>query len=365
MRILTLNYGSTNLKWALFEQHTRTQTGKVDAEDLNDLRHAVREVLDRFGRRVDAVVHRVVHGGNLTRTCLIDDGVSKVIEQVSAYSPIHNRRALVGIEALKNTRIPQVAVFDTAFHSTMPWRARAYALPRSFYERGLRRYGFHGISFRYLVQASAEHCGIAPIDVHGIFLHLGGGASACAVQGGQSVDTSMGLTPLEGLVMASRSGTVDPGLVLYLIQTGMSVAEVEELLGRRAGLTGVGEAATARDVIERAEAGDRRCLEAVELFTYRLQQYIGAYFAILRPCHLLVFSGGIGENSAFVRARTCGGLEHLGIAIDPERNRNGHVEITGPGASLRVLVLRTDEEVQMYREALSVLTDRVTTTDDD
>ncbi len=358
MRILTLNYGSTNLKWALFQEGKgRSQTGRLDLHHPTELPEVVHGVLDELEPRgkLDAVVHRVVHGGRLTATCRIDPAVLREIEAAAAFSPIHNRRALAGIRAVEARGLAQIAVFDTAFHTTIPFHARAYALPGQFYERGLHRYGFHGISFQYLVQAAADYLGCGTDQVNGIFLHLGGGASACAVYEGKSVDTSMGLTPLEGLVMSSRSGDIDPGLVLYLLRQGMNPDDVAVLLTERSGLVGLGDGSSAKDVIERAAQGDERCARAVDVFVYRIRKYVGAYLAALPRCDLLVFSGGIGENSPFIRERVCVGIAHLGIAIDPMLNRRNERDITGRASERRVLVLPTDEEEQMYREALALL----------
>ena len=277
---------------------------------------------------VQAVGHRVVHGGESFRThARIDAGVIRQIEDCMDLAPLHNPANLSGIRAaraLLGEGVPMVAVFDTAFHSTMPETSYLYALPYQLYRRHrIRRYGFHGTSHAWLVQRFAELAGKPREDVDVITLHLGNGCSACAVRQGRSVATSMGFTPLEGLVMGTRCGDLDPSLVEHVaLKEGMSLREMDTLLNKQSGLLGVsGLTSDMRELLdEEREHGDRRATLAIDLFVRRVKHYVGAYLAELDGAEALVFSGGIGENSPEVRRRVCDRLGWLGIELDPERN---------------------------------------------
>ncbi len=301
----------------------------------------------------------MVHGGVRFRApVVVDDEVEAAVDGLSALAPLHNPPGLLGIRAARAAfpGVPQVAVFDTAFHATMPPEARTYALDAELAaERGIRRYGFHGTSHEYVAQATAAALGGAGRFV---VLHLGNGASACAVAGGRSVATSMGLTPLEGLVMGTRGGDLDPGAVLHLLRTGSSVEEVDDLLNRRSGLTGLTGHGDLRDVLAAAAAGDERAELALGVYAHRIRGYVGAYLAHLGGLDALVFTAGVGENSPQVRARVCAGLDHLGIVVDPARNERpgrGIRRISPDDAPVAVLVVPTDEELQIARHAVQVV----------
>ncbi|MFH1755956.1 MAG: acetate kinase [Candidatus Latescibacterota bacterium] len=302
---------------------------------------------------VEAVGHRVVHGGErFTETVRIDDEVIQAIEAHSEHAPLHNPPNLQGIRvALKMfPGAPQVAVFDTAFHQTMPPHSYRYALPEHLYrEGGIRRYGFHGTSYRYVAMRAAAMLGVSPSDASFIICHLGNGCSIAAIAKGKSVDTSMGLTPLEGLVMGTRSGDIDPGILFHLGRVQkLSMDEINKLLNKQSGLLGIsGKSNDVRELLELVKDGDEKADLALDVFCYRLKKYIGAYYAVLGKVDALVFTAGIGENSPEVRSRACAGLECLGIGLDEARNKNAvgrESDVTAKGMSTRVLVVPTNEE---------------------
>jgi acetate kinase len=315
------------------------------------------------GSALVAIGHRVVHGGERFRAPVrIDAEVCREIRALAALAPLHNPANLVGIEACAAAfpGVPQVAVFDTAFHHTLPPRAFRYAVPEAWYrELGVRRYGFHGSSHRFVAERAAEALARPLASLNLITLHLGNGASAAAIERGRCVDTSMGLTPLEGLVMGTRSGDLDPAVPLFVQRAlGLGPERVDELLNEASGLRGLCDSHDLREVLAREAAGDERARLALEVYVHRLRKYAGAYFAVLGRVDALVFTGGVGENAPRVRERVCAGLERLGIALDPGRNERatGPVAEIGSGAqTLRVLVVRTDEELQIAREALATV----------
>jgi len=314
---------------------------------------------------VEAVGHRVVHGGErFAGSVRIDTEVIEAVEACADLAPLHNPPNLVGIRAAM-TRIPHavhVAVFDTAFHQTLEPEAFLYALPYELYrDHGVRRYGFHGTSHRYVSEVAVRMLGRPAETVNLITAHLGNGCSASAVRGGRCVDTSLGMTPLEGLVMGTRSGDIDPAIVFHLVRAlGMTVDEVDDLLNRRSGLLGLsGISNDMREVLRAAEAGDERADLAVRIFCRRLRKYIGAYTAVLGRVDALVFTGGIGENAAPVRERTCRGLEPLGYVLDPAANAapaEGPRDVAAADSSVRILVIPTDEEALIAREAARLAT---------
>jgi len=316
---------------------------------------------------VEAVGHRVVHGGEAFRAPVrIDARVLEGIEACIELAPLHNPANLRGIRAageLLGAGVPQVAVFDTAFHATMPEPAYVYAIPYQYYRRHrVRRYGFHGSSHQFLCERYAELAGLAAEQVNIITLHLGNGCSACAVRAGRSVATSMGFTPLEGLVMGTRSGDVDPSLVEFLVhKEGMDVHEVDAMLNRHSGLLGLsGLTSDMRELLaEEAEHQDRRVRLAIDVFCRRVRHYVGAYLAELGGADAVVFSGGIGENAPAVRARACHGLEWLGLVLDEARNEaltgGGEGCISAQGSRLAAWVIPTDEERLIARETARVL----------
>ncbi|SDF53136.1 acetate/propionate family kinase [Klenkia brasiliensis] len=306
----------------------------------------------------DVVGHRVVHGGaRFSAPVVVDDEVEAAVEELAALAPLHNPPGLQGIRAARATfpGVPQVAVFDTAFHATMPPEARTYAVDADLAaRRGIRRYGFHGTSHEYVSQETARFLGHAGRFV---VLHLGNGASACAVSGGRSVATSMGLTPLEGLVMGTRGGDLDPGALLHLLRTGMTVDEVDTLLNRRSGLAGLTGTGDLRDVLAAAARGDAQAALALDVYAHRIRGYVGAYLAHLGGLDALVFTAGVGENSPEVRARVVEGLGHLGLVLAPARNeaRGRGARLVSPDdAAVPVLVVPTDEELQIARHARAV-----------
>jgi acetate kinase len=307
--------------------------------------------------------HRVVHGGDrLTAPTLLDDAAIAAIADQAPLAPLHNPSNLLGIRIAMASfpDTPQVAVFDTAFHQTMPPRAWRYALPRELAdELRIRRYGFHGTSHAYVSRKAAEHLGRPAAELNLITLHLGNGASVAAVAGGRCIDTSMGLTPLEGLVMGTRSGDLDPAVVFYLHrEAGLSVDDIDDLLNKRSGMLGLAGANDMREVERRAADGDQAAAEALEVYCYRIRKYVGAYAAALGRLDALVFTAGIGENSDGVRAGVCAGLEGLGVTLDPDRNRarSGRPRtISADDAPVAVLVVPTNEELEIAEQTLAVV----------
>ena len=318
---------------------------------------------DNIGQ-IGAVGHRVVHGGEeFTGSVLITDRVIASIERFAELAPLHNPPNLTGIRAAMRglPDVPQVACFDTAFHATIPQVAYMYALPYSLYEEfGIRRYGFHGTSHRYVARRAAKLLGKHKYDVNCITAHLGNGCSITAVRGGRSVDTSMGLTPLEGLVMGTRSGDFDPAILFYLADHGYDIGTLKRLCNKRSGLLGLsGESNDMRNLTEKAAAGDPRARLAIDIFCYRLRKYIGMYMAVLGRVDALVFTGGIGENAAEVRAAVCEGLEDFGIVLDTDRNEQaiGRREgsISRPGGKIEVMVIPTDEEAAIAADTYKIV----------
>ncbi|HET9452984.1 MAG TPA: acetate kinase [Gemmatimonadaceae bacterium] len=316
---------------------------------------------------IEAVGHRVVHGGErFTHSTLVTDEVRQGVEQLIDLAPLHNPHNLRGIAAAKavlGPGVPQVAVFDTAFHHSLPETAHLYAIPYQLYRRhGVRRYGFHGTSHRYIAYRYRQLTGRSRDDTNIITLHLGNGASACAIRGGKSVDTSMGFTPLEGLVMGTRSGDLDPAILEFVsIKEGMTFDQLDTLLNKQSGLLGVsGLTADMRELLqEEREHGDRRARLAIELFCHRARKYIGAYLASMNGADAIVFSGGIGENSPEIRERICAGMDWLGVALDPARNG----ALTGTegradreGSRVQLWVIPTDEELLIARDTWRVVT---------
>lgn len=313
---------------------------------------------------INAVGHRVVHGGErFTHSVLITDDVMHGIEDCIDLAPLHNPANIKGILAAREvfgTGLPQVAVFDTAFHQTLPDYAYLYALPYQYYRRHrIRRYGFHGTSHRYVAYRYRQLLGLERDSTNVISLHLGNGCSAAAIRHGDSMDTSMGLTPLEGLVMGTRSGDIDPAIVDFIAaKEGLSAREVETLLNKQSGLMGIsGLTNDMRELLDEAhENNDRRALLAIEIFCYRARKYIGAYLAAMGGADALIFTGGIGENSADVRSKICQGLEWMGLRLHEEANqlqtagREG--EISEPDSRLKAFVIPTDEELLIARDTV-------------
>jgi acetate kinase len=316
---------------------------------------------------IEAVGHRVVHGGErFTHSTRIDDEVRRELEELIELAPLHNPHNLRGIAAARSalgTGIPQVAVFDTAFHHSLPDTAYLYAIPYQLYRRHrVRRYGFHGTSHRYVAYRYRQLTGRTREQTKIITLHLGNGASACAIVGGKSIDTSMGFTPLEGLVMGTRSGDIDPAILDFVsAKEGLTLHELDSMLNKQSGLLGLsGLTADMRELLaEAAEHDDRRARLAVDLFCYRVKKYLGSYLAAMNGADAIVFAGGIGENSPDVRARICAELEWLGISLDPARNASltgTEGRIDGEHSRVELWVIPTDEELLIARDTWRVVT---------
>jgi acetate kinase len=307
--------------------------------------------------------HRVVHGGETFKEpVLINADVIESIRGLIPLAPLHNPANLLGIEAAQKrfVGVPQVAVFDTAFHHTMPPAAYRYAVPHELYEKHhVRKYGFHGSSHGYVAKEAAKYLGKPLSEVNLIILHLGNGASAAAVQRGRSIDTSMGMTPLEGLVMGTRCGDIDPSIPFFLMrQTGMKPEDVENLMNRDSGLKGICGVSDMREILGLAAKGSERAALAIETFCYRIKKYIGAYHAVLGRLDAIVFTGGIGENASAIRRQACEGLSHIGVNVDAEKNSaaTGSIsEIQKDGQSVRVLVVKTNEEREIAQQTISTI----------
>lgn len=400
MKILVVNSGSSSLKYSLFDtvrkeslldglvekigsgqaSHSIKKSGQkltIPGEHIatvSDAFHDMVQVLTHAEHgavsdvnEISAVGHRVVHGGKRFSSSMpINDEVTEAIRACIPIAPLHNPYNLEGIETLKKIlpKVPQVAVFDTAFHLNMPEAAFRYALPYDLCEEEqIRRFGFHGTNHRFVSLSAATALKIPVGDLKIISCHLGSGASVCAIDHGQSIDTSMGMTPLEGLVMGTRAGDVDPGVLLHLMRhAGMTFEQIDKILNKDSGLKGLsGKSNDMREVLEAAEAGDMRCKMAVSIFCYRVKKYIGSYIAALGGLDALIFTGGIGENSPEIRARICQGLEVFGIVVSDEINRKtvamrGQIaDISETDAKIRILVVPADEERMIARETIHSL----------
>lgn len=316
---------------------------------------------------IEGVGHRVTHGGEqFHRSARVDEAVTRGIEETIDLAPLHNPHNLRGIAAARavlGSGIPQVAVFDTAFHHSMPERSYLYALPYQYYRRHrVRRYGFHGTSYRYVGHRYRMLTGKSRDDTNVVALHLGNGCSACAIAKGVSIDTSMGFTPLEGLVMGTRSGDLDPAILDFIAaKEGLSLPEVEGVLNKQSGLLGIsGLTNDMRELLaEASEHDDRRAWLAIEIFAYRVRKYIGAYLAAMNGADAILFAGGIGENAAAVRTLICEGLEWLGVKLDDARNKatvgGGEGKISADGSRVEVWVVPTDEELLIARDTVRVV----------
>ncbi len=374
MNVLVINCGSSSIKYQVVDTvagHSLV-SGKIERVGKDGGSHAdgIKEVLAKHGDlEISAVGHRVVHGGERFHdACAIDSTVIEAIEACVPLAPLHNPPNLAGIRAAKEMLpdIPHVAVFDTAFHARMPRRSRTYAIdPELAASHGIRRYGFHGTSHQYVAQRAAEYLERPVDELRMVSCHLGNGASACAIEFGHSTDTSMGMTPLEGLVMGTRSGDLDPGVVLSLVRE-MGVDEVEELLNRSSGLAGLsGHGNDLRDIQARAEEGDDRARLALNVFSHRVRKYIGAYAAAMGGIDAILMTGGIGENSAQMRRRILQRLEFLGLRLHEDKNLDASVshespvaDISMPNSRVRALVVATNEELLIARETARVVEGR-------
>jgi acetate kinase len=356
------------LKFELFMMPDEHVEVRGQLQRVTDHRAALEAILDGLAEQgvdtVDAVGHRVVHGGERFReSALIDTEVERAIERCSPLAPLHNPANLQGIDAARAALpgVPQVAVFDTAFHQTMPPHAFRYALPDELYrEHGIRRYGFHGTSHRFVAGRAAELLARPPVEVNLITCHLGNGCSMAAVRGGQSVDTTMGLTPLEGLVMGTRSGDVDPAIPSFLArERNLPPDQVEAMLNNVSGLLGLsGISNDVRDLLAAEASGEARAALALDVYAYRIRKTVGAYAAVLGRVHALVFTAGVGENAPAVRQRVLAGLEPLGFGLDAARNRRAvgrEADVASPSSRTRILVVPTDEELVIARDTYAVV----------
>lgn len=396
MKVLVLNCGSSSIKYQLLDMETESvlAIGKVERVGMDDaifeyagggrekikevtsiLDHTtgIRKVLSalshpeygviKHASEIDAVGHRVVHGGEeFMSSVVITDEVKRTLRDLFDLAPLHNPANLTGILAAEAAlpHAPGVAVFDTAFHSTMPRTAFLYALPYAMYKRHkVRRYGFHGTSHKYVSQRAAALMGRNPQDLRLITCHLGNGSSIAAVKGGKSVDTSMGFTPLAGLIMGTRSGDLDPGVIPYIMaREEIGIAEVNSMLNKHSGMLGIsGISSDMRQVEEEMEKGDERAIETINMMEYRLRKYIGSYVAAMGGVDGIVFTGGIGENDQGLRKMVCENLAYLGITFDTEANkiRGKETRISGGDSKVEVWVIPTNEELMIARETAELV----------
>ena len=372
MRVFVVNSGSSSIKYQLIDTATsdRVLAGTLErigepGGDAADHTSGMRQVLDSLGAdaRIDAVGHRVVHGGaRFTAPTLIDGAVEREIDELSALAPLHNPANLAGIRAAMTVLpdVPHVAVFDTAFHQSMPPEAYTYAIDRELAaEHGVRKYGFHGTSHQFVAEQAAVVLGRPLDELKLIVLHLGNGASVTAVDGGRSIDTSMGLTPLQGLVMGTRSGDLDPAVLVHLNRVaGLSVDELDTLLNKRSGLLGLTGRSDMRDVTDAAAAGDELAEAALAVWAHRIRHYVGAYLAQLGGLDAVVFTAGVGENAPGLRARALAGLDHLGIRVDRFLNERAakNARIISPALEgPKVLVVPTNEELAIARQTAALV----------
>ncbi len=314
---------------------------------------------------INAIGHRGVHGGEKFReSALVTDEIIRVYEELSPLAPLHNPAGVLGLRAAEQVfgkDMPNVIVFDTAFHATMPAKSYMYALPYEYYEKyGVRRYGFHGTSHRYVSLAAAEYLGKKPEEVKMVTCHLGNGSSITAVDGGKVLDTSMGMTPLAGLIMGTRAGDMDPSIPGYIMnQTGMTASEFDAVMNKKSGLEGVsGVSSDKRDLEAASAAGNERARLASDMLNYQIKKFVGGYAAAMGGLDCVVFTGGIGENDGYVRSEVCKDMEFMGIAIDEEKNKIRGLEIndiTAEGSRVKVLVVCTNEELMIARDTKAIV----------
>ncbi|MBQ9418694.1 MAG: acetate kinase [Bacteroidales bacterium] len=397
MKILVLNCGSSSIKYQLIDmannaqvmakglleriglemgEFTHKYNGQKHYEQLPIANHTegIKIVLKaltdpKIGviadlKEIGAVGNRVAHGGELfSGSVLVDDEVIEKIKSLEPLAPLHTPGNLAGIYAMREVLpgVPQVAVFDTAFHNTMPPKSYLYGIPYEYYEKyGIRRYGFHGTSHKFVAEKAAKMIGRDWNDLKIISCHLGSGASICAIDHGKSFDTTMGLTALEGLLMGSRCGDIDPGVILYLLDKGMTSKELTKLLYKQSGLLGIsGDKQDMRDIRAGRDAGDTRATYAFDMFAQRVKRYIGGYMAEMGGCDLLLFTGGIGENAWFMRHPILEGLECLGVEVDMELNdktMGEDVIISTPNSKIATVVVTTDEEYVIASDTYQLVT---------
>ncbi|MDA1477609.1 acetate kinase [Bacillus changyiensis] len=389
-KIIAINAGSSSLKFQLFEMPSEKVLTKglverigldngiftisvndeknIETTDIANHSIAVKMLLNKLTElgiikdlnEIDGIGHRVVHGGEkFSDSVVLTDETIHEIEDISDLAPLHNPANIVGIKAFKEVLpdVPAVAVFDTAFHQTMPEQSYLYSLPYEYYEKlGIRKYGFHGTSHKYVTERAAELLGRPLQELRLISCHLGNGASIAAVEGGKSIDTSMGFTPLAGVAMGTRSGNIDPALIPFIMEkTGQSADEVLNMLNKKSGLLGVsGFSSDLRDIVEAANKGNDRAEIALEVFASKIHKYIGSYAARMSGVDAIIFTAGIGENSVEVRERVLHGLEFMGVYWDPALNhvRGKEAYISYPHSPVKVLIIPTNEEVMIARDVI-------------
>ena len=397
MKILVLNCGSSSIKYALYDMDSKTVMTSGGAErvgldgafvkvklpngEKKQIMHDIPEHTEgvkfifslltnpEIGvikdlKEIDAVGHRMVHGGEkFNKSVVLNDEVLKAFEACSDLAPLHNPANLKGVKAVTELMpgLPQVGVFDTAFHQTMPKHSYMYAVPYELYEKyGVRRYGFHGTSHRYVSQRVCDYLGVKSEGQKIITCHIGNGGSIAAVQDGKCVDTSMGLTPLEGLMMGTRSGDIDGGAIAFIEKKlGLDADGISNLLNKKSGLLGVsGISSDMREVFSANEAGNERAKLAFEMYCYRIRKYVGSYAAAMNGCDIIVFTAGVGENQANVRESVCQGLSFMGVDIDVEKNLGIHGEeaiISTPDSKVKVVVIPTNEELMIATDTMNLL----------
>ena len=393
MNVLVINAGSSSLKYQLFVMKTNEVRAKglcerigIDgkykheangkkvtgdtpmATHADAIRHLTKMLLDEeYGviksmSEIDAVGHRVLHGGQkFSQSVRVNDKVIEAIKECIPLGPLHNPANLMGINACEEVMsgVPQVAVFDTAFHQTMPEKAYMYAVPYEYYEKyGVRRYGFHGTSHRYVSAQVAKVLGKDAKDLKIITCHLGNGSSLAAVMGGECVDTTMGLTPLEGMPMGTRSGVIDPAIVGFIAENeNMTASEVVTMLNKKSGVLGIsGVSSDFRDLEEAANNGNHRAQLALDMFAYSVKKFIGSYVAAMNGVDAIVFTAGVGENSDTVRKAICDGMDYLGIKIDDAKNSvRGTVDITAADSKVKVLVIPTNEQLVIATDTMELV----------
>lgn len=397
MKILVLNCGSSSIKYALYNMDDKSVMTSGGAErvgldgafvkvklangekkqvmhDIPEHTEGVKFIFSLLTdpeigvikdlSEIDAVGHRMVHGGEkFNKSVVLTDEVLKVFEECSDLAPLHNPANLKGVNAVSELmpNLPQVGVFDTAFHQTMPAKAYMYAIPYELYEQyGIRRYGFHGTSHRYVSKRVCDFLGVNPEDKKVITCHIGNGGSIAAVDGGKCVDTTMGLTPLEGVMMGTRSGDIDGGAVSFIQKKlNLDADGTSNLLNKKSGVQGItGISSDMREVEAAEKAGNERAILAMEMYNYRIKKYIGAYAAAMNGCDIIVFTAGVGENQAGMRADVCKGMEWMGVKIDEAKNATIHGEeavISAPDSKVTVAVIPTDEELMIATDTMNLL----------
>lgn len=397
MKILVLNCGSSSIKYALYNMDDKSVMTSGGAErvgldgafvkvklpngEKKQIMHDIPEHTEgvkfifslltdpEIGvikdlKEIDAVGHRMVHGGEkFNKSVLLTDEVLKAFEACTDLAPLHNPANLKGVKAVSELMpgLPQVGVFDTAFHQTMPAHSYLYAIPYELYEKyGVRRYGFHGTSHRYVSQRVCEFLGVNPADKKIITCHIGNGGSVAAVDGGKCVDTSMGLTPLEGLMMGTRSGDIDGGAITFLEKKlGLDADGMSNLLNKKSGVLGIsGISSDMREIDTAVEQGNERAKIALDMYNYRIKKYVGAYAAAMGGCDIIVFTAGVGENQYSMREQVCAGMEYMGVKLDVEKNKTVRGEeavISTPDSKVTVCVIPTDEELMIATDTMNLL----------